>query len=80
MERCQPFTSGSQDHPSPGRGQAIAPTMDEPGKPLRRHSWGAPWWSPWSLALLPFSVPTVIRQQSLSRVKVNYVEKRSIFL
>ncbi len=23
------------DHPTPGRGQAIAPTMDEPGKPLR---------------------------------------------
>ena len=25
-------------HPTPGRGQAIAPTMDEPGKALRRHS------------------------------------------
>ena len=23
------------DHPTPGRGQAIAPTMDEPGKPIR---------------------------------------------
>ena len=23
------------DHPSPGRGQAIAPTMDEPGTPIR---------------------------------------------
>jgi hypothetical protein len=80
MKRYQPFASGSQDHHSPGRGQAIAPTMDEPGKPLRRQSRGAPLWSPWSLALLPFSVPTVIRQQSLSRVKVNYVEKRSIFL
>jgi hypothetical protein len=25
------------DHPSPGRGQAIAPTMDEPRTPLRGH-------------------------------------------
>ena len=25
------------DHPTPGRGQAIAPTMDEPGNALR--SW-----------------------------------------
>jgi hypothetical protein len=24
------------DHPSPGRGQAIASTMDEPGTPIRR--------------------------------------------
>src|SRR6266851_4306422 len=24
------------DHPSPGRGQAIAHTIDEPGKPIRR--------------------------------------------
>ena len=27
--------SHQRDHPSPGRGQAIAPTMDGPGKPLR---------------------------------------------
>src|SRR5712691_4741769 len=26
------------DHPTPGRGQAIAPPMDEPGKPLRGHT------------------------------------------
>ena len=29
------------DHPTPGRGQAIAPTMDGPGKPLRRQRRGA---------------------------------------
>ena len=29
------------DHPTPGRGQAIAPTMDGPGKPLRGQSRGA---------------------------------------
>jgi hypothetical protein len=32
--------------PHPGRGQAIAPTMDGPGKSIRRHSRGAPLWSP----------------------------------
>src|SRR5712692_2596443 len=26
------------DHPTPGRGQAIAPPMDGPGKPLRGHT------------------------------------------
>jgi hypothetical protein len=38
--------SSQGDHPSPGRGQAIAPTMDGPGKALRGHSRGAPLWSP----------------------------------
>src|SRR2546427_10540484 len=28
-------TQPQGDHPTPGRGQAIAPTMDEPGKPIR---------------------------------------------
>ena len=35
-------------------GQAIAPPMDEPGKPLRRHSRGAPLWSPWGLTSIDF--------------------------
>jgi hypothetical protein len=30
--------SSPGDHPIPGRGQAIAPTMDEPANPLRQHS------------------------------------------
>ena len=49
-----------------------APTMDEPGKPLRRHSRGAGLSSPWGgvvaiVALSPFSIPTIIRQQSLAK-------------
>src|SRR5947209_1449548 len=32
--------------PTPGRPQGIAPTMDEPDKPIRRHGRGDPLWSP----------------------------------
>jgi hypothetical protein len=60
--------------PISGRPQGCAPTMDEPGQALRRHRRGTRLWSQClgRLVLLPSSIPSVIRQKSLDRVRIVY--------
>ena len=57
------------DHPTPGRGQAIAPTMDGPGTPLRGHSRGAPLWSPWGGVVASESTTYLFAYFLLSDIK-----------